>query len=259
MTSWPPATTWTTRPHLLRQRAPLAHRVPGAPAAPLAERIGPSGPGRVFPRKVKPLVRLTERETAAYCVLRGIDYIVEECPMAEGNATSATRRRSTPPSRIAGGETGLLLRSLARAAVRFALDADGADGELEPVAGAARRPPVRCAPFRRLVDRAGGMIQPVELSARRRWGPTPAGPDEGQLVSRPFADGDEVLLVDAKKRRYLVTLAIGEFHTHAGVIGHDDVIGAAEGATFRSSHGSPFLAIRPTLADFVLKMPAVPR
>ena len=75
-------------------------------------------------------------------------------------------------------------------------------------------------------------------------------------MSRPFADGDEVLLVDAKKRRYLVTLAIGgEFHTHAGVIGHDDVIGAAEGATFRSSHGSPFLAIRPTLADFVLKMP----
>ena len=38
-----------------------------------------------FPRKVKPLVRLAERETAAYCVIRGIDYIVEECPMAEGN------------------------------------------------------------------------------------------------------------------------------------------------------------------------------
>ena len=38
-----------------------------------------------FPRKVKPLVRLGERETAAYCVLTGIDYIVEECPMAAGN------------------------------------------------------------------------------------------------------------------------------------------------------------------------------
>jgi tRNA(Ile)-lysidine synthase TilS/MesJ len=38
-----------------------------------------------FPRKVKPLVRLGERETAAYCVLRGIDYIVEECPNAVGN------------------------------------------------------------------------------------------------------------------------------------------------------------------------------
>jgi uncharacterized protein (TIGR00269 family) len=38
-----------------------------------------------FPRKVKPLVRLTERETAAWCVVRGIDYLVEECPMAAGN------------------------------------------------------------------------------------------------------------------------------------------------------------------------------
>jgi uncharacterized protein (TIGR00269 family) len=38
-----------------------------------------------FARKVKPLVRLSEREMAAYCVVRGIDYIVEECPMAAGN------------------------------------------------------------------------------------------------------------------------------------------------------------------------------
>lgn len=38
-----------------------------------------------FPKKIKPLVRLTERETAAYCVLSGIEYIVEECPMAAGN------------------------------------------------------------------------------------------------------------------------------------------------------------------------------
>ena len=43
----------------------------------------PGGEG--FPRKVKPLVRLGERETAAYCVLRGIDYQVEECPMSVGN------------------------------------------------------------------------------------------------------------------------------------------------------------------------------
>jgi uncharacterized protein (TIGR00269 family) len=38
-----------------------------------------------MPRKIKPLVRLTERETAAYCLVRGIDYQVEECPMAQGN------------------------------------------------------------------------------------------------------------------------------------------------------------------------------
>ena len=43
----------------------------------------PATPG--FARKVKPLYRLGERETAAYCVLRGLEYQVEECPMAEGN------------------------------------------------------------------------------------------------------------------------------------------------------------------------------
>jgi tRNA (adenine57-N1/adenine58-N1)-methyltransferase len=75
-------------------------------------------------------------------------------------------------------------------------------------------------------------------------------------VSRPFAEGDQVLLIDVKKRRYLVTLAAGgEFHTHAGVIAHDDLIGASEGTSFRSTRGSSMLAIRPTLAEFVLKMP----
>jgi len=38
-----------------------------------------------FARRVKPLIRLGERESAAYCVLKGIDYIVDECPMAAGN------------------------------------------------------------------------------------------------------------------------------------------------------------------------------
>ena len=36
-------------------------------------------------RKVKPLIRVAERESAAYAVLSGIDYEVEECPMAAGN------------------------------------------------------------------------------------------------------------------------------------------------------------------------------
>jgi tRNA-5-methyluridine54 2-sulfurtransferase len=36
-------------------------------------------------RKVKPVYRLSEREMAAYCVVRGIDYVVEECPLVAGN------------------------------------------------------------------------------------------------------------------------------------------------------------------------------
>ena len=75
-------------------------------------------------------------------------------------------------------------------------------------------------------------------------------------MSRPFVEGDQVLLIDVKKRRYLITLeAGGEFHTHSGVLAHDDLLGAVEGSSFRSSRGSAMLAIRPTLADFVLKMP----
>jgi tRNA-5-methyluridine54 2-sulfurtransferase len=36
-------------------------------------------------KKVKPLSRLSELETAAYAFLRGIDYVVEECPLVAGN------------------------------------------------------------------------------------------------------------------------------------------------------------------------------
>lgn len=36
-------------------------------------------------RKIKPLYRLSEREMAAYCVVRGIEYVVEECPLVDGN------------------------------------------------------------------------------------------------------------------------------------------------------------------------------
>ncbi len=41
--------------------------------------------GKNQPRKAKPLYRLSEREMAAYCVVRGIDYVVEECPLVSGN------------------------------------------------------------------------------------------------------------------------------------------------------------------------------
>jgi uncharacterized protein (TIGR00269 family) len=40
-----------------------------------------------FAKKVKPLYRLTERELAAYCILNKIEYIVDECPMAQGART----------------------------------------------------------------------------------------------------------------------------------------------------------------------------
>ena len=41
--------------------------------------------GAGLPRKVKPFCRFYERETAAYALLRGIEYVEEECPFSEGS------------------------------------------------------------------------------------------------------------------------------------------------------------------------------
>ncbi len=75
-------------------------------------------------------------------------------------------------------------------------------------------------------------------------------------MGRRFAPGDRVLLIDAKQRRYMVTLVDGgEFHSHAGFVAHDDLIGEEDGATVTSTRNARYTAVRPTLADFVLKMP----
>ncbi len=72
----------------------------------------------------------------------------------------------------------------------------------------------------------------------------------------PLAAGDTVLLVDARGRRHLVVLTEGEaFHSHAGVVRHDDLVGIDEGAAVRTSLGARFVAVRPTLAEYVLEMP----
>jgi uncharacterized protein (TIGR00269 family) len=93
----------------------------------------PARPG--FPRKVKPLVRLTEREMAAYCVLRRIDYIVEECPMAAGNkhlgykdALNAIERESP------GAKAAFYFGFLERASALFIPAAEAERGELAPCA-----------------------------------------------------------------------------------------------------------------------------
>jgi tRNA (adenine57-N1/adenine58-N1)-methyltransferase len=75
-------------------------------------------------------------------------------------------------------------------------------------------------------------------------------------VSRPFEAGERILLFDTKGRRYLVQLvAGGEFHTHSGPVSHDELIGREEGLLVRSSRGARYTAVRPTLAEVILKMP----
>jgi tRNA (adenine57-N1/adenine58-N1)-methyltransferase len=75
-------------------------------------------------------------------------------------------------------------------------------------------------------------------------------------MTAPFAEGDRVLLLDSKQRRYLITLAAGgEFHSHAGFVPHTDLIGQPEGVVAKSTKGAAYTALRPTLEDFVLEMP----
>jgi tRNA (adenine57-N1/adenine58-N1)-methyltransferase catalytic subunit len=75
-------------------------------------------------------------------------------------------------------------------------------------------------------------------------------------VSAPLRVGERVLLTDSKNRRYLVVLAEGgEFHSHAGFVAHADIVGQLEGLTVRSTRGQGYRVLRPTLSDFILKMP----
>jgi uncharacterized protein (TIGR00269 family) len=83
----------------------------------------PAAPG--FVRKVKPLVRLGEREMAAYCVVRGIEYQVEECPMAAGNRHLGYKDvLNALEDRSPGSKAAFLFGFLERAQPQFAAVAD---------------------------------------------------------------------------------------------------------------------------------------
>jgi tRNA (adenine57-N1/adenine58-N1)-methyltransferase len=73
----------------------------------------------------------------------------------------------------------------------------------------------------------------------------------------PFRAGETLLLIDERrgKRHVLVLRAGHTFHTDRGYVGHDALIGAADGTTVKSSMGTRYLALRPTLGEYVLEMP----
>lgn len=76
--------------------------------------------------------------------------------------------------------------------------------------------------------------------------------NEGAL----FQDGEQVLLIDQRGKRHLIFLRKSEtFHSDRGWISHDLIIGQAEGTWVRSSMGLRYLAVRPTLGEYVLEMP----
>ena len=127
-------------------------------------RQAPVLPARAgFPKKVKPLVRLGEREMAAYCIVRGIDYIVDECPMATGNKHLMYKDAlNSIDVRSPGAKADFYLGFLARAADRFTDESDDARESLGTCERCGAPSTGEVCAFCRLVERAGGR-QPVTL------------------------------------------------------------------------------------------------
>src|SRR5262245_63670098 len=71
-----------------------------------------------------------------------------------------------------------------------------------------------------------------------------------------FQDGEQALLIDQRGRRHLFMLRKGDtFHSDRGWIPHDNIIGHPDGSWVRTSKGTRYVALRPTLAEYVLDMP----
>lgn len=83
--------------------------------------------------------------------------------------------------------------------------------------------------------------------------PVPAGADDRRGLLKA---GDKVQLTDSKGRMNTIVLKPGgEFHTHRGIIAHDDIIGAPDGVTVQNSVGVEYQVLKPLYSDFVLSMP----
>ena len=76
------------------------------------------------------------------------------------------------------------------------------------------------------------------------------------MIDRNFKYGDRVQLTDAKGKLYSITLTKGsEWHTHKGMLKHDDLVGIPEGSIVATNQDLKFQAFRPLLAYYVLSMP----
>ncbi len=70
-----------------------------------------------------------------------------------------------------------------------------------------------------------------------------------------FEAGEPCLLIDGKGRQYLLKLDPDrQFQYHLGVLPHSDIIGLEDGSWVEANAGGLLLALRPRLADFILRM-----
>ncbi|MHA1301817.1 MAG: tRNA (adenine-N1)-methyltransferase [Candidatus Helarchaeota archaeon] len=67
-------------------------------------------------------------------------------------------------------------------------------------------------------------------------------------------DGDNVLLIGERNKRWLVKVKDGkEFQTHKGIIKFDDIIGKDYGFKLESSMGKKFYVLKPQIYDYIHK------
>lgn len=77
-------------------------------------------------------------------------------------------------------------------------------------------------------------------------------PEAGPALARA---GDLALLVGPDRRWQILRLEPGQtVQTHRGVLSHDDLIGRPWGSTVPSHLGQPFLLLRPSLHDLILRL-----
>jgi len=113
-----------------------------------------------FARKVKPLVRLSERETAAYCVLRSIDYLVEECPMAAGNKHIGYKEALNEiEARSPGTKAAFYFTFIDRIAPRFRGEAETEREGIHPCPGCGSPTTAEVCAFCRLQIKATGAAE----------------------------------------------------------------------------------------------------
>jgi tRNA (adenine57-N1/adenine58-N1)-methyltransferase len=71
-----------------------------------------------------------------------------------------------------------------------------------------------------------------------------------------LSSGELVHLINEKQRHYALVLKAGDrFHFSGEWLAHDELIGRSEGCWVTLSGGRRFLVLRPTLAEYLLRMP----
>ena len=225
-----------------RQRAPLGHRLPrpSAPGAARGARVRAEGEAARAARRARDrgLLRAPGHRLPG----RGVpDGRRQPAPRVQGGA----QRAGGPLARIEGGVPLRFPRAGPRALRGRCRRRARRAGRVPRV---RRRPPP--ATSARSADSGPRSARSSSSADRSRpaeevaaW-PVPSPPATGCSWSTPSGAAT-----------WSRSPTGGEFHTHAGVLAHDDVIGQPDGVTVRTTRNARLVAVRPTLAEYVLEMP----